>query len=61
MARQGAKIVGVTDWKGGVHNPKGLDVAKLIAHVKQHKTVARLPRRATRSPPATSSSSTPRS
>ena len=26
MARQGAKIIGVTDWKGGVYNPKGLDV-----------------------------------
>ena len=39
LARQGAKIVGVTDWKGGVQNPKGLDVAKLIEHVTQHKTV----------------------
>jgi glutamate dehydrogenase (NAD(P)+) len=40
MAREGAKIIGVTDWKGGVHNDNGLDVAKLIAHVAQHKTVA---------------------
>ncbi len=39
MAQQGAKIVGVTDWKGGVQNPKGLDVDKLIEHVEQHKTV----------------------
>ncbi len=39
LALQGAKIVGVTDWKGGVQNPKGLDVAKLIEHVTQHKTV----------------------
>lgn len=43
MARQGAKTVGVTDWKGGVHNPKGLDIEALIAHVKQHKTVAGFP------------------
>ncbi len=39
MARQGAKIIAATDWKGGVFNPKGLDVDKLIEHVKQHKTV----------------------
>jgi len=40
MAREGAKIIGVTDWMGGVQNDTGLDVAKLIAHVAQHKTVA---------------------
>jgi glutamate dehydrogenase (NAD(P)+) len=40
MAQQGATIIAVTDWKGGVYNAKGLDVDKLIAHVKQHKTVA---------------------
>lgn len=39
LAQQGARIVGVTDWKGGVQNPKGLDVARLIEHVKEHKTV----------------------
>ena len=39
MAQQGAKIVGVTDWKGGVRNDKGLDIPKLIAHVAEHKTV----------------------
>jgi glutamate dehydrogenase (NAD(P)+) len=40
MAREGAKIIGVTDWKGGVYNDKGLDVPALVAHVAQHKTVA---------------------
>ncbi len=39
LARQGAKIIAVTDWKGGVYNSKGLDVDALIDHVKQHKTV----------------------
>ncbi len=39
LRAQGAKIVAVTDWKGGVHNPRGLDTAKLLDHVKQHKTV----------------------
>ena len=43
MAQQGAKIVGVTDWKGGVQNPKGLDVAKLIEHVAAHRTVNGFP------------------
>jgi glutamate dehydrogenase/leucine dehydrogenase len=40
LAEQGAKIVAVVDWKGGVHNAKGLDVAKLTDYVRQHKTVA---------------------
>ena len=40
----GAKIVAVTDWKGGVHNDKGLDVEALIAWTKQHKTVAGFPK-----------------
>jgi len=39
MAQQGAKIVGVTDWKGGVYNDNGLDIPRLIAHVGEHKTV----------------------
>jgi glutamate dehydrogenase (NAD(P)+) len=40
LCKIGAKIVAVTDWKGGVQNSKGLDITKLIAHVNQHKTVA---------------------
>src|SRR5262249_55585591 len=36
----GATIVAVTDWKGGVYNPKGLDIPQLLTHVKEHKTVA---------------------
>jgi glutamate dehydrogenase (NAD(P)+) len=43
LAEEGAKIVAVTDWKGGVHNPKGLDVTKLLAHVQQTKTVDGFP------------------
>src|SRR5437764_5495399 len=41
LAEQGAKIVAVTDWKGGVYNEGGLDIPKLLAHVQQHKTVER--------------------
>jgi glutamate dehydrogenase (NAD(P)+) len=43
MAEQGAKIIGVTDWKGGVQNDKGLDIPKLQEWVAQHKTVAGFP------------------
>jgi glutamate dehydrogenase (NAD(P)+) len=43
LARIGAKIVAVTDWKGGVYNANGLDIAKLLAHTAQHKTVAGFP------------------
>jgi len=43
MARQGAKIIAVTDWKGGVYNANGLDVDKLIAYVQKTKTVGGYP------------------
>jgi glutamate dehydrogenase (NAD(P)+) len=36
----GAKIVAVVDWKGGVHNDRGLDIPKLIEYVQKTKTVA---------------------
>jgi glutamate dehydrogenase (NAD(P)+) len=40
LAEQGALVVGVTDWKGGVYNARGIDAKALMAHVAQHKTVA---------------------
>jgi len=40
LAGIGARIVAVTDWKGGVYNKAGLDVAALVEHTRQHKTVA---------------------
>jgi glutamate dehydrogenase (NAD(P)+) len=43
LKAQGAKIVAVADWKGGLYNPSGLDTRKLIAHVQQHKTVHGFP------------------
>jgi glutamate dehydrogenase (NAD(P)+) len=40
LAREaGAKIVAITDWKGGVYNDKGIDIDKLLAHTEQHRTV----------------------
>lgn len=43
MAENGARIVGVTDWKGGVQNDKGLDIPKLQEWVATHKSVAGFP------------------
>ena len=43
MVEQGARIVGVTDWKGGVYNPGGLDLPKLIAYCQKHRTVDGFP------------------
>jgi glutamate dehydrogenase (NAD(P)+) len=40
IAEIGGKIVAVTDWKGGVFNPNGLDISRLLAHASQQKTVA---------------------
>ena len=44
LAREmGATIVAVSDWKGGVYNPKGLDLPKLIEYVARTHTVAGFP------------------
>jgi glutamate dehydrogenase (NAD(P)+) len=43
ISKLGAKIVAVTDWKGGVHNPAGLDVTQMIEYAKQHKTIDGFP------------------
>jgi len=43
LAAIGAKIVAVTDWKGGVINQAGLDVAKLLEYAATHKTVEGFP------------------
>jgi glutamate dehydrogenase (NAD(P)+) len=39
LAKIGAKIVAVTDWKGGIYNEKGLDVPKMIDYAKQHRSI----------------------
>jgi glutamate dehydrogenase (NAD(P)+) len=44
LAREmGATIVAVTDWKGGVHNARGLDIPALIQHARKSKTVVGFP------------------
>lgn len=39
LAELGAKVVAVSDWKGGVCDDAGLDIPALIEHAKIHKTV----------------------
>ena len=43
LASIGATIVAVTDWKGGVYNAGGLDVAALLEFAAQHKTIDGFP------------------
>jgi glutamate dehydrogenase (NAD(P)+) len=37
LARQGMKIVSISDIYGAIHNDKGLDVPDVLAHLRQHK------------------------
>ena len=39
LTELGAKVVAITDWRGGVHNAKGLDINSLIEYTAAHKTV----------------------
>ena len=39
----GAKIVAVTDWKGGVRNAKGLNIEGMLDYLKQHRTIDGFP------------------
>ena len=43
LAKAGARIVAVSDWKGGVRNPAGLDIARMLEYAKEHKTVDGFP------------------
>lgn len=37
LAREGCKIVAISDKTGGYHNPKGIDIDAALAHVKKTK------------------------
>jgi glutamate dehydrogenase (NAD(P)+) len=39
LAREGCKVVAISDRSGGIYNAKGVDVDEAIAWVKQHKTL----------------------
>ena len=44
LAAEGAKIIAVSDSTGGIHNPEGLDPAKVGAWKQEHGTVVGFPR-----------------
>jgi glutamate dehydrogenase (NAD(P)+) len=43
LAKSGARIVAVTDWKGGVYNKQGLDIARMLDYARQHKSIEGFP------------------
>jgi glutamate dehydrogenase (NAD(P)+) len=43
LSEAGAKILAITDWKGGVYNAKGLDIEKLLVYTAEEKTVEGFP------------------
>jgi glutamate dehydrogenase (NAD(P)+) len=43
LARLGCRIVAVSDVSGGVFNPAGIDVARLVRHHQEHGRVVGLP------------------
>ena len=43
LAKAGAKIVAITDYKGGVYNKSGLDVPKMLEYVAKNKTIDKFP------------------
>jgi len=43
LAEIGARVVAVTDWKGGVFSAAGLDIPTLLEYAKQDNTVAGFP------------------
>ncbi len=42
--RKGMKIIAVSDKSGGVHNPKGLDVADVLEWLKKHRVLEGYPK-----------------
>jgi glutamate dehydrogenase (NAD(P)+) len=43
MAAEGSTVVAVSDSTGGIHNPAGLEISKVIAWKKEHGTVQGFP------------------
>ena len=43
LAKAGAKIVAITDYKGGVYSKNGLDVPKMLDYARANKTIEKFP------------------
>ena len=44
LAREGMKVVSISDIYGAIHNPKGLDVPDVLAYLKQNKKLEGYPK-----------------
>jgi glutamate dehydrogenase (NAD(P)+) len=42
LEQDGCKVIGLGDWKGGVYDPKGIDVGKALKCVQENGTVTEL-------------------
>ncbi len=43
MHEKGYKIVAISDIHGGIHNPKGLDIPRVMDHLAKHRTLEKYP------------------
>jgi len=39
LANYGAKIIAISDYTGGIHNPRGIDIKQALAYVQYQKTL----------------------
>ena len=43
MAKYGVRVIAISDVKGGIYNPKGIDLWKLNHHIQRNKSVVGFP------------------
>jgi glutamate dehydrogenase (NAD(P)+) len=43
MFEHGYKIIGIAEWDGGLYNPKGMDIDKLVEHRQRQGTIVGFP------------------
>jgi glutamate dehydrogenase (NAD(P)+) len=43
LAEEGAVLVGLVEYEGAIHNPAGLDLAKVVAHREETKSILNFP------------------
>ncbi|MEN9811476.1 MAG: hypothetical protein RL479_162 [Verrucomicrobiota bacterium] len=39
LARAGARIIAISDYTGGIHNPRGIDLARALEYVRTQRTL----------------------
>src|SRR5688500_2818843 len=39
LARAGAKIIAISDYTGGIFNPRGIDIRKAVTYVRSQKVL----------------------